>query len=247
MTRIRTLVVDDDPVAARLHASYVQELPGFELVTAVNTGEAAVNILANLRVDLLLLDIHLPGFSGIEVLHRVRDPAMPPVDVIVISSSRDRVTVRQALSAQLAGYLIKPFSRAMFTDRLMTFRDQRHAMQASNEDSFGQSDIDRFMAGAVVTSVPRATTTNEPAPDGHIALPTGLSMPTLQRVVEALRAGGSMTVRDIAEVTGIARATARRYLEYLHQNGSIDIAHRYGRPGRPELVYRIVPAVPEGW
>lgn len=245
MTHIRTLVVDDDPVAAQLHAAYVEALDGFSLVASVHSGEAAIEVLSQVRIDLVLLDIHLPGFSGIEVLHRLRDPVMPPIDVIVISSSRDRVTVRQAMSAQLAGYLIKPFSKAMFHSRLEAYRDHLNTAVATNEDSFGQNDIDQFLArspaGQGSPPAERDGTTQ------HRSLPQGLSMLTLKRVCDALAAGGAMTVREVASTTGVSRATARRYLEFLHENGTVDIAHRYGRPGRPELVYRVAVAVGDGW
>jgi response regulator of citrate/malate metabolism len=40
----------------------------------------------------------------------------------------------------------------------------------------------------------------------------------------------------------VSRATARRYLDHLVAEGAIDLAHRYGRRGRPEVLYRLVPS-----
>ncbi|MBB1028009.1 response regulator, partial [Dietzia sp. DQ11-38-2] len=69
---IRTLIVDDDPVARRLHSRHVEGVAGFTVVAAVGDGQAAVGWVAGGGIDLVLLDIGLPGFSGIEVLHRIR-------------------------------------------------------------------------------------------------------------------------------------------------------------------------------
>ena len=237
MTSIRTLVVDDDPAAGRLHAGYVEAEPGFSLVATVDSGRAALSVVEQAPVDLVLLDINLPGISGIEVLHRLRRAGARPVDVIVISSSRDRVTVRQALSAQVADYLVKPFSRAAFSQRLRTYGEARSATQAVNEDRFGQQEIDSLMRSAASgPESPRPPRTAEPA-----SLPKGLSAPTMELVLQALREQGAATSREVADRTGTSRATARRYLEHLNETGTADVSHRYGGQGRPELLYRLAP------
>jgi response regulator of citrate/malate metabolism len=41
-------------------------------------------------------------------------------------------------------------------------------------------------------------------------------------------------------MSGASRATVRRYLDHLHRNGTVDVSHRYGGRGRPELLYRLV-------
>lgn len=235
MTSIRTLVVDDDPMAGRLHAGYVEAEPGFSLVATVDSGSAALNVVEQAPVDLVLLDINLPGISGIEVLHRLRRAGARPVDVIVISSSRDRVTVRQALSAQIADYLVKPFSSAAFSQRLRAYAAARSATAALNEDRFGQQEIDalRRVAGGDAAP-PRAA----PVP-----LPKGLSAPTMELVLQVLREHGPVTARELADRAGASRATARRYLEHLNERGDVDVSHRYGGKGRPELLYRLAPRV----
>lgn len=231
---IRTLIVDDDPAACRLHARYVQEEPGFTVSGAVHSGPAAMDAVSRVPVDLVLLDIHLPEFSGIEVLHRLRAAAGTPIDVIVISSARDRVTVRQALSAQVAGYLVKPFSRAVFAERLRAYRAQRAPLAATNEDAFGQHEIDSLWSG-------RATPQRTAEAARTETLPKGLSAPTMELIVSALRTARTATAAEIASAAGTSRATARRYLDYLNQRGTVDLSHRYGRRGRPELIYRLAP------
>jgi response regulator of citrate/malate metabolism len=141
---IRTLIVDDDPVARRLHSRYVDSVPGFRVAAAVADGHGAIRWAAGGGVDLILLDIGLPGFSGIEVLHRIRTISRRPISVIVVSSLRDRITVRQALSGQVVGYLVKPFTRAAMIERLERFRAES-AGPPAELDTFGQGEIDALL------------------------------------------------------------------------------------------------------
>ena len=233
---IRTLIVDDDPVARRLHSRYVEAVPGLSVAAAVGDGHAAVGWVAGGGIDLVLLDIGLPGFSGIEVLHRIRTVARRPVSVIVVSSLRDRVTVRQALSGQVVGYLVKPFTRAAMIDRLERFRAENAAGPPEELDTFGQGEID-----ALLRRGPRpAPAGPEPAGLAATPLPKGLAEPTLTAVLGALEDGAGHTAVEVARASGASRATVRRYLDHLHRSGAVDVSHRYGGRGRPELLYRLV-------
>lgn len=233
---IRTLIVDDDPVARRLHSRYVESVRGFSVAAAVGDGQAAVGWVAGGGIDLMLLDIGLPGFSGIEVLHRIRTIARRPISVIVVSSLRDRVTVRQALSGQVVGYLVKPFTRAAMVERLEGFRAESEAGQPAELDMFGQGEIDALLRRGPRTS-PAGT---EPARPLPAPLPKGLAEPTLAAVLSALDDGAGHTAVEVAHRSGASRATVRRYLDHLHRSGAVDISHRYGGRGRPELLYRLV-------
>lgn len=234
---IRTLIVDDDPVARRLHSRYVEGVAGFSVAAAVADGQAAVGWVAGGGIDLVLLDIGLPGFSGIEVLHRIRTISRRPISVIVVSSLRDRVTVRQALSGQVAGYLVKPFTRAAMVDRLERFRSEFGAGPPAELDSFGQGEIDALLRRGPTAPAGPAPASGNRAPE---RLPKGLSEPTLNAVLAALDDGAGHSAAEVARASGASRATVRRYLDHLHRNGAVDVSHRYGGRGRPELLYRIV-------
>lgn len=234
---IRTLIIDDDPVARRLHSDYVAKLEGFAVVAAVGDGHAGLGWIAGTEVDLVLLDIGLPRFSGIEVLHRIRTVSRRRVDVIVVSSLRDRVTVRQALSGQVAGYLVKPFTRAAMVERLEQYRDDRAARTPAELDTFGQGEIDALMQQR--SGPQRRPGAQRPPTPRERVLPKGLSEPTLEAIFAVLEAGGGHTAAEVARASGASRATVRRYLDHLHRTGAVDVSHRYGGRGRPELLYRL--------
>ena len=232
---IRVLVVDDDAGARALHTRWVESTEGFSVVGSAASGRAALGFVEH-GVDLVLLDMRLPDVSGIEVLHRMRIAGATATDVLVISSSRDQVTVRQALAAQVVGYLIKPFDRDVLQDRLRAYAVERREHAASDRDvPLAQGEVDRLL-----TTGSLRTVASTPAAPGE--LPKGLSQVTLDRVLAALGPVTPVSVDDVAAMAGVSRATARRYLDHLVAVGAIDLAHRYGRRGRPQVLYRLAPA-----
>lgn len=240
---VRVLVVDDDPGARLLHSRFVETTPGFVLMGTASTGESALAQCGH-GVDLVLLDMRLPDISGVEVLHRFRTLEAERPDVLVISSSRDQVTVRQALAAHVSGYLIKPFTQELFHERLEAYRLQRRNRERSYRDlPLAQGEIDRLLAtgSASVQRSSSMTSTAEPSK----RLPKGLADLTLVRVVAALDPVTPSSATQVAEKCSISRATARRYLDYLESTNVIDLSHRYGKRGRPQVLYRLTPS-PKG-
>ena len=85
MTRI--LIVEDDPMVANLNSRLIQTMEGFELAGIANDAKEALAFLTENTVDLILLDIYMPGMNGLEMLSRVREMKCP-VDVLVVSAAR---------------------------------------------------------------------------------------------------------------------------------------------------------------
>ncbi|MFI6739758.1 response regulator [Nonomuraea sp. NPDC050451] len=217
MSDIRVLVVDDDFMVARIHSGYVARVPGFRVVSVAHSGADALAAAAELRPDLVLLDIYLPDMSGLEVLKQLHD-----VDVLMISAARDVPTVREAMRGGAVNYLIKPFTAAALTDRLQQYADTRRRLTAIGPEA-RQDDVDRLF-GSPKTSAP---------------MPKGLSAATCELVAETLReAGRDLSATETAELTGLSRVSVRRYLEYLCVAGQAEFRPRYGTAGRPEHRYR---------
>lgn len=240
---IRALVVDDDASVCGLHVRYVEGLAGFTVVGTAATGQAAVDFAALHDLDLILLDMHLPDYSGIEVLHRLYSLTRDAVDVIVVTSANEPVTVRQAAAAQVADYLVKPFSRSVFELRLAAYRARFGEKSAEDcaDGSLRQSDIDGMLLRRGTTARVRSGTLSTVPARSAPRLPKGLAAPTVVLVLDALRAHEVSSATDIAEACGLARGTARRYLEFLRLSGQAVVTHRYGVRGRPELLYSLAP------
>ncbi len=114
MTERRVLVVEDDPaiagsVIARLRAE------GF-LVDHAASGPAAVDMALRVKPDLMILDIMLPGFDGLEVCRRVQ--AKYPVPVLMLTARDDENDLLIGLAVGADDYLTKPFSLRVLAARV---------------------------------------------------------------------------------------------------------------------------------
>ncbi len=217
---IRTLVVDDDFRVAALHGDYVARLPEFETIGRALTGEQAVAQTASLRPDLVLLDVYLPDRSGLEVAKEIRRLDEPQPDLVFITAARDVDTVRTAIRDGALNYLVKPFTFSTFQEKMLQYRDWTARVAAA--EAADQDTVDRLY-GALRPAAPGSR------------LPKGLSEPTLQLVLEAVRElEGPVSAHHVARAAGVSRATARRYLEHLVETGHVDRRLRYGTAGRPE-------------
>jgi response regulator of citrate/malate metabolism len=220
---IRTLVVDDDFMAASVHRSFVERVPGFEVVGEATTGAQALELVDELHPDLVLLDIYLPDVSGLEVLRTLREAGQPHVDVIAVTAAKDVATLRTAIHGGVIHYLVKPFFFDTLRERLEGYAALHGRLERLREPD--QHDIDYLF------SLLRS--------HGRHGLPKGISGPTLETVVEALQERDEeITAAALGETTGISRGTARRYLEYLALIGAVELSLRYGTTGRPEHRYR---------
>lgn len=219
---LRVLVVDDDFMVASVHERFVQRTEGFEVVGSARTGADALELAERLRPDLVLLDVHLPDLSGLEVLARLR-AAGSEAGVLMVTAERGAETVRQALHGGATQYLVKPFEYDDLAGRL-----QRVAA-ALGELRGGQADQD---------TIDRLFGTVTPAAAGPPPLPKGLSAETGQLVRAALQAGEELSAAEAGERLGLSRVSARRYLEHFVATGDAVVRLQYGGAGRPERRYR---------
>lgn len=218
------LVVDDDFMVAKIHCRFLATQPGFQVVGVAHSGADALAAVDSERPDLVLLDVHLPDLSGIDVLREVRG-RHPEIEVILITAAHELDVVRQAWQGGALSYLVKPFEYPALAERLEHFRSRR-AMLA--EQAVDQRQIDQLFG---VTGVAAA-----PAP---AELPKGLSRETAELVRRALRADEPLSSSECAERVGLSRVSARRYLAYLEETGVAQVQLKYGRTGRPERLYRL--------
>ena len=101
----RVLVVDDEPHVARL-LEYMLQMSGYE-ARAVLDGEAALAHVAVYRPDAVVLDLSLPGLSGVDVLQRLPDTGAAPVVLVLTSRVSDRLR-EDVLAAGARSLLAKP-------------------------------------------------------------------------------------------------------------------------------------------
>ena len=126
---MRVLVVDDEPTYRDTLAFNLRR-DGFEVVTAAD-GIAAVDAFTRAAPDLILLDLMLPGLSGIEVCNRVR--AQSNVPIIMVTAKDDEVDKIVGLEVGADDYLTKPYSYRELVARIRAVL-RRSASSASDDD-----------------------------------------------------------------------------------------------------------------
>jgi two-component system, LytTR family, response regulator len=126
--RIRTLIVDDEPLGRRGLLRFLKNDPEIEVVAQCGDGESAVAAIHSRNPDLVFLDIQMPEMDGFEVVRRVGPQRMP---VTIIVTAFDRYAVR-AFDANAIDYLLKPVGQARFERALA--RAKERIAESSKED-----------------------------------------------------------------------------------------------------------------
>jgi response regulator of citrate/malate metabolism len=226
---ISVLIVEDEPLIAEAHRTYVTRLDGFSVAAVAHTARDAMRAAAEAAgtgspVDLVLLDIGLPDASGI-ALASALSGLRPAPDIIAITSERDLEMVRAAVAHGAVTYLLKPFTFAAFRDRLERYRRYRTALPAGT-DAASQAEVDRALAELRISGDRTIT-------------PKGVAPGTTDEIARAVRdRPGGLTADEAAKLVGVSRVTAWRYLERLANDGTVTRQTDYGRAGRPKTRYQ---------
>ncbi len=111
------LVVDDDPDVRDL-VTYKLVQEGWSVRSAAD-GDAALHAMAESRPDLVLLDIMMPGMSGLEVLQQIRSTeSYASVPVIMLTAKAQESDVERGFELGADDYVVKPFSPRELTRRI---------------------------------------------------------------------------------------------------------------------------------
>lgn len=128
MSKIRTMVVDDEPVARERIVSLLQQEQDIEVVGECADGHQAVNAIQTYSPDLIFLDVQMPACDGFGVIQQVGAERMPPV---VFVTAYDEYALR-AFEVHAIDYLLKPFGRDRFQQTLQHAREHLERRRAGD-------------------------------------------------------------------------------------------------------------------
>jgi two-component system, LytTR family, response regulator len=117
---IRTLIVDDEPLARDVIRTHLNDEPGIHLIGEAGDGPSAVEMVKTLEPEMLFLDVQLPGFDGFEVLERL---SLHHVPAVVFVTAYERYALR-AFEVHAIDYLLKPFTRERFGQAVQHVRGE---------------------------------------------------------------------------------------------------------------------------
>lgn len=121
MDRIRTLIIDDEPLARQRVRGLLEAEPGVELAGECADGVEAIDAIKSLRPDLVFLDVQMPEVDGFAVLEALEPEEVP---LVVFVTAFDEHAVR-AFEVHALDYLLKPFEDERFRDALGRARSRQ--------------------------------------------------------------------------------------------------------------------------
>lgn len=218
------LIVEDDPLTARLLSQCVSRNPSLSLAGNAMTAWQAVTAARRVRPDLVLLDFGLPesetaGFDVWRALHEL--DAVP--DVIAVTGAREMSTVVKARQFGAFDYVVKPFDPRTVDVKLAGYAGERRRRLAAGK-RIDQPTIDNYLTHLRRSGAP----------------PKGLDARTMDCVVGVLQhAGRPLRTHEVAGLAGIDRGTANRYLLALCDRGIVVRFAQHGVPGHPAYLYTL--------
>jgi len=128
VSKIRTMVVDDEPMARERIVSLLAQEQDIEVVGECADGQQAVNAIQAQHPDLVFLDVQMPACDGFGVIQQVGADRMPPV---VFVTAYDEYALR-AFEVHAIDYLLKPFGRDRFQQTLQHAREHLERRRAGD-------------------------------------------------------------------------------------------------------------------
>ena len=164
MSKLRTLLVDDEPLARNLLRSIVSKIDNVEIVGECKNGREAIDSVATDAPDLIFLDIQMPNVNGFEVVKTLQSDTMP---MIIFATAYNQYAI-DAFDLYAVDYLLKPFDSERVSLAVQRAAERHKNQQAGLKapligainDIFVRSEKDNFAAADSVGS-------DEGLTDGH--------------------------------------------------------------------------------
>lgn len=222
---IKTVIVEDDLMVASINNQFAKKIPEVKIVATFHDGKDALSFLSKNKVDLLLLDLYIPSFSGLELLSELRRLGND-VDVIMITAANDMESLNQALHLGIIDYLVKPFQYERFERAMNKYLLRKTLMKTGMK--FNQNDIDQLLSLQKLSSKSK-----------EMEFQKGIQRKTLESIRCCLKQYENqyLTSEQIAIETGFSKVTIRRYMNYLIEQNEAISRIDYSTGGRPCVEY----------
>jgi two-component system, LytTR family, response regulator len=150
MARLRVLIVDDEPLARERLRTWLLDEPSAEIIGECGSGTEALAVLRSTPLDLVFLDVEMPGCNGLQVLSELPAEGRPAV---VFVTAHERFAL-DAFEVQAIDYLLKPFDRERFQTALRRAEEHLRARRAGQlEDK-----LESLLADAAPVKTPERLT-----------------------------------------------------------------------------------------
>src|SRR5262245_2172523 len=140
---IRTLIVDDEPLARLNISTLLADEPDFDIVGECADAASAIAAIAATHPHVLFLDVQMPGLGGFDVVEAMQSGGAQAPAVVFVTAHEQFAL--QAFDAQAVDYLLKPFRRDRFASSLARVRQHVHALavQRARAEDGGETARER--------------------------------------------------------------------------------------------------------
>ena len=202
---IRLLIVEDQPQILRHQLKLLQAYADIELCGSARDGTEALRLLEEVRPDVVLLDLGLPGLSGIEVTREILS-RRPDTEVLIWTVFEEEDKVLDAIRAGASGYLLKGTPAA----RLVEAIREVHSGGSIIQPQLARRLLRRFKP--------------PPAADAATEAAAGTrSLSPREREILKLLARG-LSNAEVARALSVSRATVRTHLEHIYEK--LEVSNR---------------------
>jgi two-component system LytT family response regulator len=141
MNKIKTLIVDDEPLARKGLAVRLAEFSDIEVIALCSSGEEAIKLCQSQKIDLVFLDIQMPGMNGFEVA-RALSESTRALPAIIFVTAFDQFAVK-AFEIHALDYILKPVD----DNRLKQAVEKVHTYLKTQQDNAHKKKLASFVAG----------------------------------------------------------------------------------------------------
>jgi two-component system LytT family response regulator len=215
MQKLRTIIVDDEPLALKLLRTVLSEISDIEIVAECSNGKQAVEAATELEPELIFLDIQMPGMNGFDVIKSLQTDIMP---MVVFVTAYDQYAV-DAFDLHAVDYVLKPLD------------SERIARSVERAIDRLKNDVDRSFKSPLIGAIEEISerASKEKPEESVNNLPDGMKRKLLVRdsgVVKVIpfddidwvdAAGDYMCVHAVGE-THVIRSTLRDLMTKLDDN-----------------------------
>jgi DNA-binding NarL/FixJ family response regulator len=198
---ISVLVVDDHPILREGVAAVLQRQEDIHLVGEAEDGAQAIERFRELRPDVVLMDLQMPGKSGLEAIQAIRAEA-PEARIVVLTTYDGDVQAFQAMKAGASGYLLKSSLRKELVDTIRDVHAGRRRLSAEIAEKVAVHSIDERLSDREIEILRLVSEGN---PNKQIARLLSISEETVKAHMKSIFGKLDVTDRTHAVTTAARR------------------------------------------
>jgi len=231
---IRTIIIDDEPLAAGIVQEYLGSFSQFQILEVCNDGFQGLKAIQLHKPDLIFLDVQMPKITGFELLELLEEPP-----AVIFTTAFDQYALK-AFDAKAMDYLLKPFSPARFKQAI-----DRFLIQFSQKDTFNLEEESEVKLLAEKSNrlvvrvkndikiIPVSEVSYFEAEDDYISIHTAegkyLKKMTMKQLEESMDPGKFARVHrsfmiNLNEIAGIEPYERDSYLVKLRKGDKIPVS-----------------------